>query len=70
LKHLAGKQFASDADRKQAFTTHCRHSDTDLKYAGIQALVLPQVGIDGDYVCGGLMCTTCNPYATYTLKSE
>lgn len=50
LKHLAGKQFASDADRKQAFTTHCRHSDTDLMYAGIQTLVLPWDGVDGDYV--------------------
>jgi hypothetical protein len=50
LKHLAGKQFASDADRKQAFTTHYRQSDTDLTYAGIQALVLPWDGVDDDYV--------------------
>jgi len=50
LKYLAGKKFASDADKQQGFTTHCRQSDTDVMYAGIQALVLPWDGVDGDYV--------------------
>ena len=66
LKHLAGKQFASDADRKQAFTTHHRHWHwfdvgwyTSLgAYHGMVSMVI---------MCGGLMCTTCNPYAIYTL---
>jgi hypothetical protein len=51
MKHLPGKQFASDADRKQ---THCK----PWCYHGMVSMVI---------MCGGLMCTICNPYATRTL---
>jgi hypothetical protein len=39
-KHLPRKQFATDADVKQAVTSWLQKRDTDICYAGIQAFVL------------------------------
>jgi hypothetical protein len=52
-KHLAGKQFATDADVKQAATFSLQTLGTDLFYAGIQAVV-PRwdrcLNVNGHYV--------------------
>jgi hypothetical protein len=36
-KHLAGKQFATDANVKQAVTSRLQLLDTNFFYTGIQA---------------------------------
>jgi hypothetical protein len=38
-KHVAGKQFATDADVKQAATFSLESLDTDFFYAAMQSLV-------------------------------
>jgi hypothetical protein len=38
-KHLAGKQFATDTDVKQAVTSWQQTLDNDLHYTGVQAFL-------------------------------
>jgi hypothetical protein len=70
-KHLDGKQFAADADMKQAVISWLQRLDTFLLHQDTSLGAMVGQMLTCQYCsCWGLMCTICYLSATYTLTSE
>jgi len=65
MKHITGKQFATDADEKPAVTSLVQTLDTDTRCGAMVGHMLHQC-----WLRCGQRCTVCNICATYSSKLD
>jgi len=65
MKHITGKQFATDADEKPAVTSLVQTLDTDTRRGAMVGQTLHQC-----WLRWGQRCTVCNMCATYSSKLD